>query len=415
MDISNQVASIQNGLHTALGAVSFFTDILKDPQSLTNYITQIQQPEKLLQNLAGKGQDIEQDIANFLRTHCCGCADKLSPKYVEQASGQAFNQPYEIKGTKMYGFVIEGSIAKLQDICDKFLNNPNNGHIEYRPASPYILLTFNNIDSLSSIYAPDHEKGTVTEKEAIFWMLTVVGKRVGPLFIAERLAWFLPYHYVDNPITLVTGREVNGFFKQLGKLQIPNLNQQPDLFTLDTLVFKEFTPETKAVEARLLEIRRVLLGEQAQPVKVWQSLTEAIPEITGLILGDRPEISVPGLELPFNIVKYLIEETMSVVTLRQFRDIKHSHLACYQALVETPLQLETFHSGRLLGWGNYGDQFELKINNFASQPIVKDLGLHKKSPDATDNSVYIPVKLAFLLNYDFTLKNGVTVWQSPQK
>jgi len=416
MDISNQVASIQNGLHTALGAVGCFADILKDPQSLTNYITQIQQPEKLLQNLAGKGQDIEQDIANFLRNHCCGCSQTSSyPKYVERADGQAFNQPYQIKGTKMYGFVVEGSMAKLQDICDKYLNNPNNGQIEYRPVSPYLILTFNNIDSLSSIYSPDHDKGKLHEEETIFWMLTVVGKRVGPFFIAERLAWFMPYIYVNNSPILVSGREIYGIFKQLGTFNIPNnVDQQPDLLTVDTLVFKEFTPETQAIDARLLEVRRIGSGESHESIRAWSSFEEAIKEIVELVLNKNKSVAIPGLELPFNLLDYLIEKIVPVVTLKQFRDVENSQRACYQALTESPMQLETFYGGRLFGWGQFGDQFELKINNFASQPIVQELGLHRGYAPGSD-FVNIPVKLSFLLNFDFTLKNGVTVWQAAQK
>ncbi|WP_225225669.1 acetoacetate decarboxylase family protein [Komarekiella delphini-convector] len=402
-------------IHTALGAMSAFSTLLQEPQNLTNYLTQIQQkPDQLLQDLAVKGKNMEQDIASFVKTYFCGGARSSYPQYIERADGQAFNQPYEIKGTKMYGFVIEGSMTKLQEVCDKYLNNPSNGEIEYRPAMNYVVLTFNNVDFLSSIEPPDYNKGTSAEEEAIFWMLTVVGKRIGPFFVAERLAWFMPYIYVNNSPALVSGREVYGIFKQLGEFQIPSINQKPDLFTVDTLLFKEFSPETKAKNARLLEVNRIGQGDKHQAIKTWDNFEEVIRAIASLLFDKNGEIVIPSLGLPFNLLDYLIERVVPLVTLKQFRDVENSKKACYQSLVESPMQLQTFHSGQLFGFDNFGDQFELTINNFASQPIVQDLGLHKGYSPASE-SVHIPIKLAFLLNFDFTFKNGITVWQAPQK
>jgi len=407
---------MQTSFHTALGAISAFTALLQEPQNLTNYLSQIQQkPDQLLQDLAVKGKNMEQDITSFVKTYFCGGAPQSPyPKYIERADGQAFNQPYEIKGTKMYGFVVEGSMTKLQEVCDKYLNNPSNGEIEYRPAMNYVILTFNNIDFLSSIEPPDYDKGTNSEEEAIFWMLTVVGKKVGPFFVAERLAWFMPYVYVNNSPALVSGREVYGIFKQLGELQIPSIDQKPDLFTIDTLLFKEFTPETKAKNARLLEVRRIAQGDKHQAIKTWETFEEAIRAIASLLFDNNDEVVIPGLGLPFKLLDYLIEKAVPFVSLKQFRDVENSKRACYQALLEASMQLQTFYGGRLLGFDNFGDQFELTINNFASQPLVQDMGLHKGLAPGSE-SVRIPVKLSFLLNFDFTLTNGTTVWQAPQK
>jgi len=406
---------MQTSFHTALGAVSELTSLLQEPQKLPNYFTQIQQkPEQLFQDLAVKGKNIEQDAASFFQNYFCGKGNKSPyPKYIERADGQAFNQPYEIKGTKMYAFVVEGSMAKLQEVCDKYLNDPNNGEIEYRPAMNYLILTFNKIDSLSSINPPDYDKGTVFEEEAIFWMLTVVGKRVGPLFIAERLAWFMPYLYVNNSPILVSGREVYGFFKQLGTFQIPDLNQEPDLLTVDTLVFKDFSPTSKSIDARLLEVKRVSTGEKHEAIKTWDTFEEAVRAIASLLF-DNDEIIFPGLQLPFNLLEYLLAKIVPLVTLKQIRDVENSKKACYQALIESPMQLQTFHGGKLFGFNNFGDQFQLKINNFASQPIVQDLGLYKGYSPGSE-SINIPVKLGFVLNFDFTLKDGKTVWQAPQQ
>ena len=416
MNSNSPFQVIQSSFHTALGAISTFTELLHNPQNVTNYLTEIQQkPDQLLQDVAAKGKNMEQDIASFVKTYFGGGVQQPSyPQYIERADGQAFNQPYEIKGTKMYGFVVEGSMTKLQEVCDKYLNNPSNSEIEYRPATNYLILTFNDIDSLTSIYSPDHDKGINSEQEAAFWMLTVVGKKIGPFFVAERLAWFMPYIYVKYSPALVSGREVYGFFKQLGELQIPSIEQKPDLLSVDTLLFKEFTPETRAKNARLLEVRRITPGEQHPAIKTWDSFEEAIAAITSLLFDSANEIVIPGLQLPLNLLDYVIQKIVPIVNLKQIRDVEDSKKACYQAIIESPTQLQTFHSGQLLGFNNFGEKFELTINNFANQPLVQDLGLHKGFPPGSE-SVSIPIKLSFLLNFDFTLQNGVPVWQAPKK
>jgi hypothetical protein len=225
----------------------------------------------------------------------------------------------------------------------------------------------------------------------------------------------MPYIYVNNSPILVSGREIYGIFKEIGTFNIPsNIDQQPELLSVDTLVFKEFSPKTQAVDARLLEVRRIGVGEDHQSIKTWESFDEAIRDLAELILGQDKKVLIPGLELPFYLVDYLIKKIVPVVTLKQFRDVENSRRACYQALTESPMQLTTFHGGRIFGWEKFGDQFELKINKFASQPIVQDLGLHKGYAPGSD-SAKIPVKLSFFLHFDFTLQNGVTVWEAPQR
>jgi hypothetical protein len=78
---------------------------------------------------------------------------------------------------------------------------------------------------------------------------------------------------------------VYGIFKQLGELQIPSIDQKPDLFTIDTLLFKEFTPETKAKNPRLLEVRRIAQGDKHQAIKPWETFEEAIRAIANLLLN----------------------------------------------------------------------------------------------------------------------------------
>ncbi|MBV8887477.1 MAG: hypothetical protein JO235_26245 [Chroococcidiopsidaceae cyanobacterium CP_BM_RX_35] len=416
MNVNNLSKLLQAGFHISLGATGFLAQLLQEPQELADDLTRIQQrPDQLLQDLAVQGKNMERDAFNFLKTYFSPSNQRSQyPKYIESDDEQAFNQPYEIKGTKMYGFVLEASISKLQELCDKYLNEPANGTITYRPVTHYIILTLNDIDSLSSVESPGYNKGIISEQEAIFWVLTAAGKQQGPFFAVERLGWFMPFVYVNNSPILVSGREVYGFFKQLSELKIPKIDQEPDLFTIDALVFKKFSPTTNARDSRLLEIRRISQGDNHKSIKTWDSFEEIVTEIVRLLFDSNGNIDIPGLELPLNLLHYLFERDVPMVTLKQFRDVEDSRRACYQAIVEFLMQLQTYHRGKILGFDKFGDQFELIVNNFASQPIVQSLGLYPGlSPGG--ELAHVPIKLAFLLNFDFIVENGTIVWQASQR
>ena len=46
------------------------------------------------------------------------------------------------------------------------------------------------------------------ETDVAFWVPVVGGQRVGGVFIAETVAWFLPCVFVNNAWASATGREI---------------------------------------------------------------------------------------------------------------------------------------------------------------------------------------------------------------
>lgn len=299
--------------------------------------------------------------------------------YIERADGQAFRPPYIIKDTTMWGFLLPSRMESLQALCDRYLNI--SPWLRYKPALPYTVLTLNKIGSLQSVNSPDWEKGSIEEKEAIFWILLVAGVQMGPVFIAERFVWFVPYLLIDNPIALISGRENYGFFKQQASLEIPDYDQTPELFTVDTLV-PPHSPRGKVRVERILEVRRT---DQAIP-------TEPLP------LG-IPFIPTPGL--PINALYNLVTRTVPFVGMRQLRDIENPQQACYQALIEAPMRVEKFRKGQVLK-----EKFLIQIHNFPNLPLVSALGLMGES---------IQAQLGFKLDFDFRLELGKKIWESTNR
>ena len=61
--------------------------------------------------------------------------------------------------------------------------------------------------------------GFAREEQAAIWVPVVVHRGDGLLPCS--LGWFVPYMFVDNPLSLAGGREIYGFNKNQGLIELP--------------------------------------------------------------------------------------------------------------------------------------------------------------------------------------------------
>ncbi len=415
MNINSSAEVLQTGLRIAMGAASSVMEFLGNPQKWQKDLAKPPQPlEQLIQELVAKGEKTESEVNNFVKQFFPDVNHSPKyPQYVERPNEQCFLQPFNLKNANVYGFLLEGSLDKLQQLCDKYLNDPSGGQVQYRPATHYVLLTFATIDSLSSIERPDSEKVYCSEEEAVFWVVAVAGKQVGPAFVGERLVCFMPYIFVNDSPILVSGREIYGICKEIGFFQIPNPEQQPELFSVDTLTWKNVSSQAQAKKQRLLEVVQIENQEKTEGEQTLNTPDELMEVIRKLIFQNQRNIEVPSFSwsLPLNIIESLTYKSVRAVFLKQFRDIEDGRRACYQAIAECVMKMSQYHQGKILSFGDMGDKFELKLYNFASHPIVEELGLQGIESLETE-SIRLPIKLAYWLNFDFILENGIEIWKA---
>lgn len=413
MNINNPAELLETFFYSALGATSNLPKLL-EPNHLTTSLNQAQRnPQQFLQELATKGKNIEQDFGNLLSNFSCpGSRTARLPDYQTWGGKQIFKQPYNIQNTEFYGFFVEGTMKNLQDLCDRSLNHLG-APVEYRPITNNILVSFDVVNKMSSIDKPDSELGYFSEHEMIVWVLTAVGKQIGPFFKVDRLAWFVPYIFVSNASALLAGREVYGFPKTIGEFEIPKPDQEPDFFSMDVLMLKDYSPTTKAEVARLVDIKRTNAHTTPRPIKEHDSHESLMQHAIELLLGNSGTIDIPGLGLPIKVADYILEKEAPAVCLKQFRDTEDGNKACYQAIIELLMRTSQFNSGKILGVGNdiYGSKYELNVAKFASQPMIQDLGLQYQSLD--NQIAKIPVELSFYLNFDFIVNPGKVIWERP--
>ena len=285
-----------------------------------------------------------------------------TPNYVSYGGEQVFQQPYSARDTQLYAFIlpIESDKRALpQALLDRVLNRPSNGRLDCRLALPFALLSFQHFGALGALGPPDEHKGSFAYNEATLWLPVVDHNRPGLNF-----CYFVPYIFADNHFAIAAGREVYGYPKALGQIEMP-LSPQDDLsFRLTTEAIPHFASGAIGQPATLIEVTPTIRPQS--PQTPWQRWEHAAQHLVEHVAGDGVDAMMEF------IAKEIFRPQVQMVFLKQFRDAANGARACYQAIVEGAGSITEFKGGLPLG------EFDVLINPLDSHPVCGELGLEAR-------------------------------------
>jgi hypothetical protein len=330
------------------------------------------------------------------------------PAYVEHGGEIACRHPADALGSRMYGFVIPARRDRLGAYCDRCFNKPTRGEEQWRAVSDQVLLNFVDIPTMGSTDEEDEKLGVTHEREAAIWFPVYEPRR-------NRLAWAIPYMFVDSGLALAGGREVYGFPKQLGRLNIPVGDSAPPKLTLNTVTFETYGPASQARDHRVVTVERPgapvdLASEGSEAAYALDTVIKAIGAVverrlvTGDVRGWLKDLFRDGTHYLHDVLPHvlflrdLVEEHAPMLLLKQFRDAHVPGAACYQALVHVDMQVLQFRGGGLLP-----EDYQVTIKPLEGEPISRELGVAEAS---------VP-SMAFWLDFDFLVKLGEILWEAP--
>ena len=318
------------------------------------------------------------------------------PDYVDSAIGlPVFRGPYLQQDTEMAVLFFHADSNRLTALCEQYLNAPSEGQTKYVPLTSHVAVVLAEMQATSGDER-DRRVGRLPETEVSFWILTVAMKKVAGIFVPDHLAWFLPFLFVDESNVIATGREVYGFNKQAGQIQKPASVQRPE-FSLDVLGIKEFKPEAESRLEQLLDVRHADRAAGDEPSDTWHNWENAKAAITPEILKT---MAADSKNKAAEIATLLVTHQMRLVFLKQFRDVTNTQQACYQAIVEAPLMVQTFRQGGFLA-----GKYMMNVNRLDSHPLADILGLRLE--DGEQSSA-----LGLWMKLDFMLGEGVEIWKA---
>jgi hypothetical protein len=308
-----------------------------------------------------------------------------NPSFIPRGGEYSFPPPYRAENVQYYAWILDADLGALQDMCDRYLNAPLGGKRRYTPVGPFVMMVALKLDHLRSLTPPYDAMGMFVEKEMAVWVMIIDE-------VEKRMFWFIPYMWVDNGYAMVNGRELFGFPKQLGTFDIPATADKADLLTMETLVFKKFSPDTYATTIKLISIARTTeIQHEFTPGAIANDFGAMTKELLRL-LGD--EMSLLGnAKTLIREMDDLVHLNMPMVFIKEFRDATNTTGACFQSVVELVPNATKVH-----GWGLLPNVYAIDIELCDSHPIRTDCGLTPTGP--------IKSKLGFWLNFDMDIPLG---------
>jgi hypothetical protein len=323
------------------------------------------------------------------------------PPFISIGGELQYHLPYDSSTNRIYGFLFKSpggeagdGNAQLQRMVDAAFNQREDRKWDYLAVGSHFGLVCARCDKLYSLDPEYRKRGWMKEYNFCLTILTAATTR-GPNPKVERLAYYMPYLFVDNQFSLATGREVIGFHKNIGSFEMPEDEGPWDHFGLSTFGMKKFSPETEAKNQPLMSLDRDAGAAESGAAPVAIELDALFHEIANRIAGKggdkasheaQPKAHI-GLGLIVNILKHLANHDSPLVFLKQFRDVEDSSNACYQAINEMNTKIENFK-----GAGILPGPYHMTLHHMDSHPIDTDFGVPAEGLEA---------ELAFYMDYGF--------------
>lgn len=313
------------------------------------------------------------------------------PPYVEFGGRATAPSPFACAGGELQGLLLQGDHARIAALVETMFNVPAGRGVQYRALGSNVMLLIGNFKRVTSLTQPFDRWGAVHETQASFWIPVLAGRELGDVFIAERLLLAVPYVFVDNPMSYLGGRETFGYAKTMARFD--PVDGRGNHIRLQAFG-GNFGRNEGADWRDFLEVRAGPPRPSATPP---QRSSGPLPLVRHLV-GDMPELAegaevvLGEIQLTAGLVADLLAGRVGQVFLKQFRDATDGTRACYQAVVEAPVQIRRVESALSLR------DWEIDVHPLDSHPIDVELGVADQQ-----------ARLAFDIEIDFELENGYEV------
>jgi uncharacterized protein with NAD-binding domain and iron-sulfur cluster len=310
------------------------------------------------------------------------------PPFVDHVGMQTFPGRIDFEGVKLTYYFLKADHARLTSICRAIFNEPSGGAVSCVPLSSWIAMSFADMGRGRFALRPDI--GWSREKELAFWML--VGRLKSP--DSDEIVdvfFYNPYLFIDNPVAMLTGREVFGFHKQAGWVTLPPDGAPSPVFSADAFGTADCGPDAEWKRLPLLKLEG---SKTLESPAALQDLGAVISRVAEEMPKDA--LLYPGWPALLEFERALAGGWAPLAFLKQFRDIENGALACFQAICSAQVQMTRFLEARLLLPGN------LTVCPLASLPIAHHLGI------TPSGATGIGVELSI----DMSLHPGGELWRA---
>lgn len=133
----------------------------------------------------------------------------IQPNHIGLVGDFQHAPPYVFERVLSREFQVKACRETLKCLCDEYLNIDKDSKACWEPALPNVYIFLSSYGAMRGL---DSNAGYAQQQELAF-VIPVVDND-------DRFAWFAPFLVVDNPLSMISGREVGGFSKAFGRFSI---------------------------------------------------------------------------------------------------------------------------------------------------------------------------------------------------
>jgi hypothetical protein len=252
-------------------------------------------------------------------------------------------------------FGLKADLDSLKELCSKVFTEPSNHEVQCEPFGRWVVLIAGSINRVSG---GNVDKPAVIEKNVMVHVPVTV-KTKNSIFAAL----FSPYVWVDNPNSLIGGREVFGYAKSYGCLSIDSPDNDPA------------TP--KSFELATFG------GNDTDPVWDWHKDFIRIHRAGKTPSGVSSIMDLVGGNCEAgDLLDEWSKTGVKEIFYKQVRDVHddaagESAQACFRQITTAEYVLDGAENAQLLD-----HIYEIRIGELDSHPIRKELGLESRQQSA---------------------------------
>jgi uncharacterized protein with NAD-binding domain and iron-sulfur cluster len=313
------------------------------------------------------------------------------PTYVDFGGLDTFPGPYDCRKTTLYSFMVMADMAALERLVDVVLTRPTMGVAEFRPVAPMVMLSIGDIANVVPLTPPYNTYGSVNEAQLAVWVPVVRVKGSGTQKKAVDFWMFTSYIWVDNPMSMATGREMYGWPKSMGKIHLPEQQRDPSL-SLQTYGL-DFAPGNQPSYMELLRLQ-----PNPTPVAGSRSGTTVGGFARAVVDAVKTEHGLDltaGLGVDVDLSDDAVDMALPEIYLKQIRSIECGTDAALQQLCDSHATIETVSFQQL------PSSYALTIQHIDSHPLGTDLGIVDQE-----------VRVGFRIEMDFCQDVGRVLWDA---
>ena len=315
-------------------------------------------------------------------------------EYVDYGGLATCPSPVDCEDATLYSFLLEADYGALSKLCRKVFRRPSGGRLDLRPLLPLVMLSFGEVEKIKPQLEPWCHMGFASETQVAFWVPVVAVQSEGILPVAVSLGWFVPYMWVNNPLSLAGGREIYGFNKNLGEIELPAGGGHLKLRAYGG----NYKGGKPAGWHDLIDVIPAAAGPFGPSTREWEDLDSVMDAIRHELRGGRSGLlTTAGLDLPDKLFDDIVgSSSPPQIFLKQFRSVAGGKRASQQQITDAGTTVRRIKVGRLPG------RFDFRQQHLDSHPILSELGVKDQV-----------TSLAFRAELDFVLGDGRVLWQGP--